>query len=135
MNSAKSRRLLTATIFIWAALFLVVPQTNGQDTQQKQGEQIFKLDIKQRSLSDDHTYVRVKQGDKVRLLWTSDELVLLHIHGYDIIVSLTPEVPSEVTFKAHATGRFPVTSHGFGAPDPTHHAHEITLLYVEVYPN
>ena len=90
MNSAKSRRLLTATIFIWAALFLVVPQTNGQDTQQKQGEKTFKLDIKQRSLSDDHTYVRVKQGDKVRLLWTSDELVLLHIHGYDIIISLTP---------------------------------------------
>jgi len=135
MNSAKSRRLLSATIFIWAALFLVVPQTNGQDTQQKQGEKIFKLDIKQRSLSDDHTYVRVKQGDKVRLLWTSDELVLLHIHGYDIIVSLTPEVPSEVTFKAHATGRFPVTSHGFSTTDPTHHAHEITLLYLEVYPN
>ena len=135
MNSAKGLRVLTATIFIWAALFLAVPQTNGQDTQQKQGEQIFKLDIKQRSLSGDHAYVRVKQGDKVRLLWTSDELVLLHIHGYDIIVSLTPEVPSEVTFKAHATGRFPVTSHGFGAPDPTHHAHEITLLYVEVYPN
>ena len=135
MNSAKGLRLLTATLFIWAALVLVVPQTNGQDTQQKQGEKTFKLDIKQRSLSDDHTYVRVKQGDKVRLLWTSDELVLLHIHGYDIIVSLTPEVPSEVTFKAHATGRFPVTSHGFGAPDPTHHVHEITLLYLEVYPN
>ena len=80
MNSAKGLRLLTATIFIWAALFLVVPQTNGQDTQQKQGEKIFKLDIKQRSLSADHTYVRVKQGDKVRLHWTSDEPVLLHIH-------------------------------------------------------
>ena len=135
MNFGIGLRLPTATIFIWAALFPVMPQTSGQDTQLKQGEQIFKLDIKQRSLSDDRTYVRVKQGDKVRLHWTSDEPVLLHIHGYDIIVSLSPEVPSEITFEAHATGRFPVTSHGFDTPDPTHHAREITLLYLEVYPN
>tara|TARA_B100000315_G_C14539795_1_gene570298 strand:- start:365 stop:772 length:408 start_codon:yes stop_codon:yes gene_type:complete len=135
MNSAKGLRLFNATIFGWATLFLIVPQTNGQDIQQKQSEQIFKLDIKQRSLSDDRTYVRVKQGDKVRLHRTSDESVLLHIHGYDIIVSLSPEVPSEVAFKAHATGRFPVTSHGFGTPNLTHHAQEITLLYLEVHPN
>ena len=121
MNSAKGLRILTATIFIWAALFLAVPQTNGQDTQQKQGEQIFKLDIKQRSLSGDHAYVRVKQGDKVRLLWTSDELVLLHIHGYDIIVALPPEVPSETTFEAHGTGQFLVTSHEFCTPSPSNY--------------
>ena len=85
-------------------------QTSGQETQQK-------------------------QGDKVRFHWTSDEPVLPHIDGYDIIVSLSPGVPSEITFEAHTTGRFPITSHGFSTPGPTQHAPKITLLYLEVYPN
>lgn len=75
--------------------------------------------------------VRVTRGARVEMTWTSDEAASLHLHGYDIEFELHPGEPTALTFDAHATGRFPVTSHGFGSEG---HDHE-TLLYVEVYPD
>ena len=75
--------------------------------------------------------VRVTRGERVEMTWTSDEPASLHLHGYDIEFQLQPGEPTALTFDAHATGRFPVTSHGFAGED---HGHE-TLLYVEVYPD
>ncbi len=72
--------------------------------------------------------VRVQQGDDVTLRWTSDGAVAIHLHGYDIEAKLRPGAPTEMTFRARATGRFPITIHGQGKD------HERTLGYVEVHP-
>ncbi len=76
--------------------------------------------------------VRVKEGQTVELRWSTDEAVELHLHGYDVVAKAKPGASAVMRFKAHATGRYPVTIHG--------HSHgsghsEKTLLYLEVHPN
>ena len=79
--------------------------------------------------------VRVTEGQSVELHWTSDETVDLHLHGYDIAAKAKPGAPATMTFKAHATGRYPVTAHGFGDSHSHGGSHsEQTLFYVEVHP-
>ncbi len=75
---------------------------------------------------------RVTQGDAVTLRWSTDEAVSVHLHGYDLELAIAPGAPTEMNLEAFATGRFPVTSHGFGG-----HGHddmETVLLYLEVHP-
>jgi len=91
----------------------------------------IELVIKERRVQLEEKSIRVTQGESVELVWTSDEKGELHLHGYDISFEVSPEAPAIVTFEAHATGRFPVTSHGFGGEHG--HGHE-ALLYVEIYP-
>lgn len=79
--------------------------------------------------------VRVKQDQTVALSWQTDETVELHLHGYDIELTVKSDAKGTMRFKAHATGRYPVTAHGFG---DHHHGgghKEKTLLYIEVHPN
>ena len=88
--------------------------------------------VKNREVVLDSNVIRVTQGDDVELVWTSDEAVELHLHGYDVALELTADTPGTMSFNARATGRFPVTSHGFGGEHD--HSHQ-TLLYLEVYPD
>lgn len=75
--------------------------------------------------------VRVVQGERVELSWSSDERAILHLHGYNIEVAVEPNGPrSAMTFLARAAGRFPVETHGVGTDKGRH----LTLLYVEVTP-
>lgn len=78
---------------------------------------------------------RVTEGQSVELHWTTDETVELHLHGYDIEATVKPGASATMSFKAHATGRYPVTSHGFGDSHSHGGGHsEQTLFYVEVHP-
>jgi hypothetical protein len=72
----------------------------------------------------------LRQGDAVVIDWTVDEAVELHVHGYDLAVRAAPGRPASTSFTARATGRFPVSSHGFGGTT----GHERALLYIEVQP-
>lgn len=72
------------------------------------------------------------RGDTLVIRWLTDEAVDLHVHGYDIEVALKPGEPADTPFETRATGRFPVTSHGFGAERGHHHGPP--LLYIEVHP-
>ena len=72
--------------------------------------------------------VRVPQGEEVTLRWTTDLPVTLHLHGYDIETAVKPGAPATMTFRARATGRFPITLHR------AHGGAEATLGYVEVHP-
>ena len=137
MKLSRSFRLRVIATLVCSALLSIVPDSiiTAQDSQPNQGERLVKLEIKQRSILDGLTSIRVGQGESIRLHWTSDEAVVLHLHGYDIEIPLLPNTPSEMILEASATGRFPITSHGFGASDSTHHDHKLTLLYLEVYPN
>lgn len=71
--------------------------------------------------------VRIVRGDQVDILWTSDQAVTLHLHGYDIEIAVIPGTPQRMTFMARATGRFPVEIHGGTGRDRT-------MIHVEVHP-
>jgi hypothetical protein len=73
---------------------------------------------------------RLTEGDFVELHWMTDEQVELHVHGYDLKLTVVPGKLGVLAFQAFASGRFPVTSHGWGKGG---HGHE-ALIYLEVYP-
>jgi FtsP/CotA-like multicopper oxidase with cupredoxin domain len=85
------------------------------------------LQLKGGRLPPNQGVVRVRQGDEVTLKWTSDQAVVLHLHGYDIEAKITPPAPAEMRFTARAAGRFPIEIHGAGGK----HA---TAGYLEVHP-
>jgi hypothetical protein len=69
--------------------------------------------------------IRFQQGDLIRLRWTTDEAMVLHLHGYDIEGDIAAGEPTSMVFDADLAGRFPTERHGTKA---------VTLVYVEVYP-
>jgi len=93
--------------------------------------QTIDIEINNRAVTKPGNVVRVTEGESVLLRWHSDEAVELHLHGIDVTVKAKAHEPAEMQFEAAVSGRFPVTSHGFGGSHQ--HGHE-TLLYVEVYP-
>lgn len=101
----------------------------------------FQIRIEKRKVMGERV-LRVKKGDTVRLHWSTDEEVDLHLHGYNIKTKVKPGEPATVTFDARATGRFPVTTHGFGSAEERKKqgdSHslvgaESALIYIEVHP-
>ena len=92
----------------------------------------FEIVIKKRKVVGKNVH-RVKQGDKVQLNWVTDEKVKLHLHGYNVEMMVLPGQPQVMELTANATGRFPITSHGFGGKLGNSHGHT-ALFYLEVYP-
>ena len=123
-------RLLRWWILLATLLFFFVPTFVNADADEGSIKRID-LVISERKVQREEKTIRVTQGESLELVWVSDETAELHLHGYDISFEVSPEAPAVVTFEAHATGRFPVTSHGFGGHKG--HGHE-ALLYIEVYP-
>ena len=77
--------------------------------------------------------IQVFQGDTITLLWQTDETVKLHLHGYDIKKTIATNKITPMLIRARATGRFPVTSHGFSGEKKHTHG-KSALFYIEVYP-
>jgi len=96
-------------------------------------EVVFDLKIEKGRLPERMRLVRVSQGDAVRLRFTSDRPIVLHLHGYDLETKVMPGAVVEMAFTAHATGRFPVEEH---RPDARGgHSHgEAPLVRLEVRP-
>lgn len=78
--------------------------------------------------------VVVPHNASVAIHWHGDEAGELHVHGYDLRVTLRAGAVTHTRFEAKATGRFPVTSHGFGNETGQAHGHG-ALLYIEVHPD
>jgi hypothetical protein len=87
----------------------------------------FDIAIENGRVTGGSRVLRLVRGDQVEILWTSDRMVTLHLHGYDIEITVAPGAPQRMTFSAHATGRFPVEIHGGTGRDRT-------LIHVEVHP-
>ena len=92
----------------------------------------FELRIERGQLPPAKRLIRVKQGDVVKLRWSSDRPIALHLHGYDIERKVEPGVVTEMTFTARATGRFPVAEHQ--ARSGGSHTHGAPIVQVEVLP-
>ena len=92
----------------------------------------FVLKIENGRVPRNMRLIRVKQGDAVKLQWSSDRRMSLHLHGYDIEKEVVPGTVTEMSFDARATGRFTVAPHvgkqGGG------HSHGDALVTIEVYP-
>ncbi len=97
-------------------------------------ELAFQIRIENGSVPENMRFVRVTQGDLVKLRWSTDRAVILHLHGYDIERRVEPGQIAEMIFEARATGRFPVHAHVAGRQSAPPPREEPALVYVEVYP-
>ena len=124
----KDRRRAARYLWIMVVAFLFVAVFQIPDAlSQSSSAPTFDLVIDGGRLADGRTVVKVTEGDRVTLRWTSAKPIELHLHGYDIEAKVTPREPTTMTFEAFATGRFPIALHGSGH-------HDKTILYVEVHP-
>ncbi len=96
-------------------------------------EVVFDLKVEKGKVAPSIRLIRVKQGDAVRLRWTTDRPIMLHLHGYDIEKTVEPGATTEMAFTAHATGRFPVEEHKPNAKGGHSHG-EAPLVRIEVRP-
>jgi len=97
----------------------------------KADELTFDLRVERGQLPRNKQLIRVRQGDVVRLRWSSDRPIALHLHGYDIEQKIEPGVVADMTFTARATGRFPVEEHQGRSGGHTHGA---PIAQIEVLP-
>lgn len=88
---------------------------------------VHEVSVEKGAVAGETDTIRIGEGERVILRWRTDQPLDLHLHGYDIRTEAVPDRPVDMPFEAHATGRFPVTSH---AIDGVHR----TLLYVEIHP-
>ena len=97
-------------------------------------ELVFDITIEYGRVPDTMQLMRVHQGDAVKLRWTSDRPLVLHLHGYDIEQRVAVGTVAEFTFTAYATGRFPIEIHGAGAGARGQVHDDAPLAIIEVYP-
>ena len=126
------------------ALFLlcISAQSQSQSGPAASGplpQQRMALAIAQRKIAAKPPTVRVKQHDKITLDWTTDEIVSIHLHGYDQLLAIKPGETKAMRIDAAVPGRFPVSAHGYGAQTEgkgKQHKHhrEMPLIYLEVLP-
>jgi hypothetical protein len=91
---------------------------------------VIEARIEKRKVVAPSAAIRVTEGEVIELHWTTDEPVELHVHGYDVELNVQPNNPATMIIEATVTGRFPITSHGWGDSGHSHDA----LTYLEVYP-
>jgi len=85
----------------------------------------FNLHLENGRIADNVTTVQVRQGEAVELHWSADRRTTIHLHGYDIEATINPGQAQVMAFRARATGRFPIESHG---------GRHVVLIYLEVHP-
>jgi hypothetical protein len=91
-------------------------------------QQSASFEIRQQRIASPAPTLRLAQGDTLVLQLRSDAPLELHLHGYDLMLSLKPGKAGRLQLQAQAAGRFPLAAHGKGQ------RHAPALLYVEVTP-
>ena len=102
----------------------------GEAVCQVAAPKVIQVRIEHRKVVAPKGSIRISENDTVELRWSTDEEVEVHLHGYNKELRVHPGKPASMTVQAYATGRFPVTSHGWGHAGHGHQA----LTYIEVYP-
>src|SRR5438093_10997951 len=112
-------------MFRLVALLLLLAGSAGA------AELTFDIRIEAGRIPDAMQLSRVHEGDSVKLRWSSDRALVLHLHGYDIEKRVAADGVTEFSFTANATGRFPIEIHG-AAGSAAHGG--APLAVIEVYP-
>src|SRR5712692_7362212 len=74
-------------------------------------EVTYVLNIANNRVPDNMRLIRVKQNDIVKLEWSTDKPMSVHLHAYDTEKEVKPGTVTEMTFMARAAGRFTVEPH------------------------
>jgi hypothetical protein len=101
-------------------------------------ESTFDFAIVDGKVAKEKRLIKVNKGDTVRLRFKSNVAGDVHLHAYRLQTKLSSDKPSELTFRAHASGKFRFEWHetkqqGKAPAEGGHHAEPLATL--EVRPN
>jgi len=130
VDKESKRRVAFGSSKMALALLLIIVGSVGAAA----AELTFNIEIEGGRVPDTMRLIRVTEGDVVKLRWTSDQPLVLHLHGYDIEKRVAPGAITEFGFTAYATGRFPLHIHEQGAAAGGHAREDLPLATIEVYP-
>lgn len=92
----------------------------------------FEIPIVKDRVPPDFRRIKVREGDRVILIWSAEESMTVHVEGYDAVVAVLPGKPAIMEFDARRTGRFPIHGHS-GSSGGHGHGHR-ALSHIEVHP-
>ena len=124
------------SLLFWAAVLLGgAPGTLAAPPQPAAAvaQRVVEVRIVARKAEGGARTVRARRGEMIALRFSTDEKMVVHVHGYDVHRAVTPGAVADLTILARHVGRFPVTAHLKDAASGRHGA-EPTLLYLEVHP-
>ncbi len=119
-------------VFACCALALAVACAAGASA--RAAELTFDIKVAHGRTADNMRLIRVTEGDVVTLRWTTDQPLVVHLHGYDIERRIVPGSVAELAFTAFAPGRFPIHTHASGEGAAAHAHEDAPLVTVEIYP-
>ena len=93
------------------------------------------VEIRSGEVSETSKVIKIFQETDLTLILKSDQPLVLHLHGYDIIAKVQKFGKALMKLNTFATGRFPIKMHLLAEDHQGNAHHERTLLYLEVHPN
>jgi len=96
-------------------------------------DRLFDINIKEGRIPQSERVMKVKKGDRITWRVQSDAEGELHIHAYQIDLTVRPGIRKVHVFQAFATGRFRVEWHPESERGKGIHHHE-SLALLEVFP-
>ncbi len=118
--------VLGSSLLVGIGLLLQVSAAQSADV-------VFDVRIVRGNVPQNMRAIRVSQGDTVKLRWTTDRSIVVHLHGYDIEKTVEPGSTTEMTFIARIAGRFSVEEHKPKAQGGHSHS-EAALVRIDVRP-
>jgi heme/copper-type cytochrome/quinol oxidase subunit 2 len=121
--------LVAAAVVVVVAIVVAVASGGGDDTTTTQGQSgatgtettstgssepkpaAFKIDIKGGKPAGGVQDFKVKKGDNVTIVVSSDAHDVIHLHGYDLEKDVEPGKPATFKFTADIEGIFEIESH------------------------
>ena len=95
----------------------------------------FSVAIRDGVVAQSQRNLSVPHQSPVRIEWSADRLMTVHLEGYNLSVTVRPGAPALMQFKGYATGRFAVHAHDGERGASSGHAHgRSVLLRLEVHP-
>jgi hypothetical protein len=128
--------ITAANVFAFSLIGLVVLGSLGLPGRLVSAEPLrFAISIQQRKIDPAQRTIRVTQGKAVELAFTADEPMELHLHGYDLLLTVEPGARAVMRLDAGIAGRFAIAAHRFDRDaGKSRSARHVVLLYLEVHP-
>ena len=116
--------LVAAAVVVVVAIVIAVASGGSDSTSQKTTttstsasapkpgvHNVHKIDIRGGKPAGGAQNIKVKQGDNVTIVVSSDAHDVIHLHGYDIEKDVEPGKPATFKFTADIEGIFEIESH------------------------
>ena len=121
-------KIMSNLLLVLAACIII--EARAADVSRKQ----LTLTIMHGAVARDQRVLKVEKGDVVRIIVTSDEPGILHLHGYQLEAKLDAGATEALFFTAHATGRYPFEWHRAGENMKAQSHAKQSLATLEVWP-